>query len=84
MFLSEVGVAWQGGGKGRVVFEVWVDGEKQFESPPMSDQDPAKPVRVDLEGGMNSFSFPGEWARLEPTTSRTGREQGSSKNPLDG
>lgn len=49
-FSAEVGVQWQGGGKGSVVFEVWVDGEKRFDSGLMSDTDPAKAVQVDLTG----------------------------------
>ena len=49
-FIAEVGVQWQGGGKGSVVFEVWVDGEKRFDSGLMSDTDPAQVVEVDLTG----------------------------------
>lgn len=49
-FTAEVGVQWLGGGKGSVVFEVWVDGEKRFDSGTMSDTDPAKVVEVDLTG----------------------------------
>ncbi|MFA7692643.1 MAG: NPCBM/NEW2 domain-containing protein [Candidatus Hydrogenedentales bacterium] len=47
-FTAEVGVQWQGGGKGSVSFEVWVDDKKCFESGCMSDSDAAKPVEVDL------------------------------------
>lgn len=49
-FLAEVGVHWQGGGKGSVVFQVLVDGQPRFDSGRMSDSDSAKPVRVSLSG----------------------------------
>lgn len=49
-FTAEVGVQWQGGGRGSVVFEVWVDDEKRFESAVMTDDTPAAPVSVDLAG----------------------------------
>ena len=49
-FAAEVGVQWQGGGKGSVVFEVWVDGEKRFDSGVMDDSAPAQVVEVDLTG----------------------------------
>ena len=47
-FMAEVGVQWQGGDRGSVVFEVWVDGEKRFDSDVMTDSDPAIPVEIDL------------------------------------
>jgi len=49
-FTSEVGIQWQGGNKGSVVFEVWVDGEKRFDSGLMTDNDAPKTVQVDLAG----------------------------------
>lgn len=49
-FKTEAGVQWQGGGKGSAVLEVWVDGEKRFESGVMSDSDPAKTVDIPLAG----------------------------------
>jgi hypothetical protein len=48
-FQALVGVQWQGGSKGSVIFRVIVDGDVAFESPPMSDSDPAKEVRVPLQ-----------------------------------
>ena len=47
-FTAEVGVQWQAGNLGSVVFEVWVDGEKRFERGVMTDSDAAIPVEVDL------------------------------------
>jgi len=49
-FQTLVGVQWQGGGKGSVVFRVTVDGEVKFETGPMSDSDPARPVDIPLTG----------------------------------
>jgi len=37
-------------GDGLVIFQVWVDGKKVFDSGPMSKAAPAKPVEVSLEG----------------------------------
>ncbi len=48
-FRASIGVQWQGGNKGSVVFRIAVDGEIAFESGPMSDSDPAKEVQVSLE-----------------------------------
>jgi hypothetical protein len=47
-FQAEVGVQWQGGGRGSVVFQVWVDGEKRFDSGKMTDSDAAKVVDIPL------------------------------------
>ena len=58
-FQAEVGVQWQGGGRGSVVFEVWVDGEKRFDSGKMTDSDAAKPVDIPL----NSSSHAGTHAQ---------------------
>lgn len=49
-FRALVGVQWQGGGKGSVVFRVSVDGRVRFETGPMSDSDSARPVDVSLAG----------------------------------
>jgi hypothetical protein len=49
-FQAEVGVQWQGGGRGSVVFQVWVDGEQRFDSGKMTDSDAAKPVDIPLTG----------------------------------
>ncbi len=50
LFTAAAGVQWQGGGRGSVAFEVWVDGEKRFDSGKMTDSDPAKPVEVAVAG----------------------------------
>jgi len=47
-FDSDIGVQWQGGNRGSVVFQVFVDGEKRFESEALSDSDPPQPVVVPL------------------------------------
>jgi NPCBM/NEW2 domain/Hydrazine synthase alpha subunit middle domain len=49
-FSAEVGVHWQGGNRGSVVFEVYVDGEKRFDSGKMTDSDPPKSVSVPVHG----------------------------------
>ncbi len=48
-FRASVGVQWQGGSKGSVVFQVVVDGRLAFECGPMSDSDPACDVLVSVE-----------------------------------
>ena len=51
LFEAEVGVQWQGGGEeGSVVFQVYVDDEKRFDSGIMKQTDEAKPIRVSVEG----------------------------------
>jgi hypothetical protein len=45
-FDTWIGVQWQGGGRGSVIFRVEVDGQLAFESKPMSDSDPAQEVKV--------------------------------------
>lgn len=49
-FEAEVGVQWQGGQTGSVVFQVYVDDEKRFDSGIMREQDPPKQVKVDVSG----------------------------------
>lgn len=49
-FRSSVGVQWQGGNRGSVVFRVSVDGEVRFETGPMSDSDPPREVGVPVAG----------------------------------
>jgi hypothetical protein len=49
-FRALLGVQWQGGGRGSATFRVSVDGEVKFETGPMSDSDPARPVDVPLAG----------------------------------
>jgi len=45
-FLTEVGVQWQGGGKGSVVFEVYADGKLLHRTGTMSDS--SEPVAIDV------------------------------------
>ena len=49
-FRTWVGVQWQGGQRGSVIFRVSVDGEVKFQAGPLSDSDPAQPVDVPLAG----------------------------------
>jgi cytochrome c553 len=49
-FQAVVGVQWQGGNRGSVVFRVSVDGQVKFEAGPMSDSDPARPIDIPLAG----------------------------------
>ncbi|MBN1418763.1 MAG: NPCBM/NEW2 domain-containing protein, partial [Planctomycetes bacterium] len=49
-FEAVAGVAWQGGGRGSVIFRVIVDGTVRFESRRMTDSDPGVPVKVPVAG----------------------------------
>ena len=49
-FRTGVGVQWQGGKKGSVVFRVLVDGKVKFKTEPMSDSDAVQQVDVSLVG----------------------------------
>jgi len=49
-FQALVGVQWQGGKRGSVVFRVAIDGEVKFEAGPMSDSDPAQPIDLPVDG----------------------------------
>ena len=49
-FRTLVGVQWQGGSRGSVVFQVSVDGRIEFQCGSMSDSDPTKEVHVSLAG----------------------------------
>ena len=49
-FRSLVGVQWQGGDRGSVVFRVLVDDRVVFESDPMTDSDPERAIQVPLAG----------------------------------
>ncbi|MBC7327929.1 NPCBM/NEW2 domain-containing protein [bacterium] len=50
-FESEIGVQWQGGSNvGSVVFQVFVDGRKVFDSGVMRELDPPRKVRIPLKG----------------------------------
>lgn len=47
-FSAKTGVQWQGGHKGSVVFEVWLDDNKVYTGRPMSDHDAPVPVQIAL------------------------------------
>ena len=49
-FAALAGVHWQGGGRGRMIFRVSVDGKIVFDSGPMTDSDPPKEINVPIEG----------------------------------
>lgn len=49
-FHTTIGVQWQGGNRGSVIFRVEVDGKVAFESQPISDSHPAQEVQVAVEG----------------------------------
>jgi len=49
-FLACVGVQWQGGKRGSVIFRANVDGKTVFETGPMSDSDPPREIDVPLAG----------------------------------
>jgi hypothetical protein len=49
-FCAALGVQWQGGNRGSVVFRVLVDGRNVLETDPISDSDPPRPVEIALAG----------------------------------
>lgn len=49
-FEAEAGIQRQGGGRGSVIFEVYVDDEKRAAAGPLSDDDAPQPISVDLAG----------------------------------
>lgn len=49
-FETDVGVQWQGGNVGSVVFQVFVDDEERFCSGVMRESDEPRPVRISVEG----------------------------------
>ena len=49
LFRAQVGVQWQGGHRGSVVFRIAVDGRVVWETGPMSDSDPPRSVEVPLD-----------------------------------
>ena len=49
-FRAKVGVDAATDGRGSVVFEVWLDGKKKWNSPLMSGLDPARDVEIDVTG----------------------------------
>lgn len=49
-FHCQVGVQWQGGNRGSVIFRVLVDGQTKWETGPLSDSDPPQSVRVPVSG----------------------------------
>jgi len=72
-FLSDIGIDDEVGDKGSVIFEVWADGEKLYESGEMTGASPTKTVNVSVEGkqelrlvvnsnGDNQFDH-ADWAK---------------------
>ena len=51
-FEADIGVQWQGGNVGSVVFQVYVDGEKRFDSGVMRERDPARPICIAVAGAQ--------------------------------
>jgi len=51
-FEAEVGVQWQQGNTGSVVFQVFVDEEKRFDSGVMKEQDDARPINISVAGAQ--------------------------------
>ncbi|MBI3920223.1 MAG: NPCBM/NEW2 domain-containing protein [Armatimonadetes bacterium] len=51
-FEAEVGVLWQGGNVGSVVFRVFVDDRRRFDSGIMREREAPKPVRVSVAGAQ--------------------------------
>ena len=49
-FDAEIGVQWQGPKVGSVLFQVFVDGEKRFDSGLMKETDPPRPIHLDTKG----------------------------------
>lgn len=49
-FEALVGLQPCGGGRGSVIFRVWVDGEQRFDSGVLRASDPPRPVHVPVEG----------------------------------
>lgn len=49
-FISEIGIDDEVGNRGSVVFQVWLDGVKAFESPTMHGADPASTVSLNVAG----------------------------------
>ena len=52
-FAAEIGIQWQGGNTvGSVVFQVFVDGVKRFDSDVVRENDPPRHIRVPIKGAM--------------------------------
>ena len=49
LFRAKIGVQWQGGNRGSVIFRISIDGKTVFETEPMSDSDPAREVEIPVE-----------------------------------
>ncbi len=52
-FEADVGVQWQGGGVGSVVFQILVDDEKRFDSGVMRENDPPRKAHIPVEGAYD-------------------------------
>jgi NPCBM/NEW2 domain/Family of unknown function (DUF6298) len=79
-FLADVGVDDEVNGLGSVVFQVWVDGVKHYDSAVLTGTSPAKSVRVDVtgkttlqlvvtDGGDNTHYDHANWANARLLTS---------------
>lgn len=49
-FTADIGIDDEVGDRGSVVFQVWADGEKVYDSGKVTGSDPAKNVQVDISG----------------------------------
>ena len=72
-FKSDVGLQWQGGqNTGSVVFQVYVDDKKAFDSGTVRESDPPRSVSIRFAPPRNS----GSWSRMpamgSPATAPTG------------
>ena len=65
-FRACIGVQWQGGDRGSVVFQVQVDDRTLFQSQPMTDSDPAQEIDIPLNGATAASNRlrRGRWHRL--------------------
>jgi len=52
-FEAEIGLQWQEGKVGTVIFQVFVDGRKCFDSGVMRRDDPARPIRIRAAGARS-------------------------------
>lgn len=91
LFEAEVGVQWQGGSNvGSVVFQIFLDGKKVFDSGVRRELDPPLPVRVPLKGakemrlvvtdaGDGIICDCADWAEARLTRSLGAQEQEEEK-----
>jgi hypothetical protein len=94
-FESEVGVQWMGGtSSGSVVFQVFADGRKLFESGVMRESDPPQPVKVSVQGadelrlvvsdaGDGITADCADWADARLTRNPTAPKTAGTTEPVD-